>query len=161
MWIFGLVVTTINMIRVMIANRGAYALPMDLRLTLGFIDLISLILFTGFYAAAVVCGFRRDIWNHKRWMVSTVIVALVPAVSRIFAIYVPVILGLSGALPPAFYSVETGLLGLILLDQWRERRLSRTYILCLAGLTGIQSVMFMVPHMPAFVSMARLMGYPG
>ena len=160
-WVIGLVLTAINMVHIMIANRGAHALPMDLRLTLGFIDLMSLILFTGFYAAAVVCAFRRDIWHHKRWMVATVIVALVPAVGRIFAIYVPGIQGLSGALPPAFYSIAAVLMGLITWDQWREKRLSMPYILCLGGLGGIQSVMFMAPHITAFIALARTMGYPG
>lgn len=160
LWVIGLIVTALNMVHVMLSNREAHSLPLDLRLTLGFIDLTSLSLFTGFYAASIVFAFRRDIWAHQRLMIATLIVALIPALGRVFAFYVPGIAGLAGALPPTFFCLEAVLIGLIGWDGLHDRRASWPYGLALVGLVGIHLSMFEAPHCSGFVALARLMGYP-
>jgi uncharacterized membrane protein len=156
----GLLISSFLMVHIMLADQGLYALPMDLRLTLGFIDIISLPAIAGFYIASIVCAFRRDIAAHQRAMTATLIIALIPALGRLFAIYVPWTPDLAAALPPTFVSLEvvTGLL--CVYDVVRLKKLLWPYSLLLALLFALHGFMFYAPHIEAFVNLARLMGYP-
>lgn len=151
-----LVVTGLMVVHRMLADPDG--LPSSLRLTLAWIDLWSLLAFTLLYAGALAR--RRDRAVHARLMGSTVLVGLIPALGRVFAHYVPGIAGLPGALHPSFWVVEAVLVLLILRDLRAGRR--RTpFAAVLAVFVAIELTMFPAAGFVPYISLARLLGYPG
>ena len=151
-----LVVSGLMMVRAMLSDpRG---LPNDLRLTLAYLDVTSLTLFVALYVCALV--WRKTRVLHSRLMGSTVLVAVIPALGRVFAIHVPAIKGLAGALDPSFWVVEAVLVGLILHDL-RRKLTPPPYFVVLGVFAAIQLTMFHAPRMEPFLHLARALGYSG
>jgi hypothetical protein len=153
--VFLLVVSSFFVVRDMLGPNSHFS--RDLRLTLAWIDLWSLLLFSGLYIAAIV--YRRKMAVHARLMASTVFVALPPALGRAYGMHIPALHGLAGALPPTFITVELGLAALIAWDA-AHRRFLAPYPVTFAGLGLIGLTMFEAPNWPAFIAVARLLGLP-
>jgi len=129
----------------------------ELRLTLAWVDLWSLLLFSGLYIAAI--AYRRRFALHARLMASTVFVVLPPALGRLYGMNIPGIGGLRGALPPSYITVEIALAALISWDAVHKRFLAPFPITFLA--TGLIALtMFSAPHWPAFIWAAERFGLP-
>lgn len=126
----------------------------DLRLSLAWGDFLSLMLFAGFYVAAY--RHRRRFALHARCMAATVFVVLPPALGRAYG---PIFGGLEGALQPAYLTVDTAMLFLILWDASRRRFLAPIPI-ALAGTILLQTTMTAAPRIPPFVAFATALGYP-
>ena len=153
--VFLLVVSSFLVVRDMLGPNSHFG--RDLRLTLAWIDLWSLLLFSGLYIAAIV--HRRKLALHARLMASTVFVALPPALGRAYGMHIPSLHGLAGALPPTFITVEAGLAALIVWDA-AHRRFLFPFPITFAALGLIGLTMFSAPHWPLFVAVARLLGLP-
>ncbi len=130
----------------------------DLRLTLAWLDLWSLLLFTLVYALAI--RFRR-VWPiHGRLMATTALIALPPAVGRLYAMNVPAFDGLAGALVPTYLTVDLVIVVLLARDLMRARHLVWPYALLLVGSVVPQLFMFAAPHWAPFVALAGKLGLP-
>ena len=152
---FLLVVSSFFVVRDMLGPNSHFR--QDLRLTLAWIDLWSLVLFSGLYIAAI--AYRRRLALHARLMASTVFVVLPPALGRAYGMHIPALGGLRGALPPTFLTVEIALAALILWDA-AHRRFLAPFPITFCALGAISLTMFAAPHWPAFIAVARLIGLP-
>jgi hypothetical protein len=138
--------------------RHSTYFPRDLRLTLTWIDLWSLALFTGLWGAAIA---KRKRWPlHARYVGCTVFVAIIPALGRLLGINIPAIGGLSGALHPCYWIVEAVLIGLIVRDI-RKGGHPTPYAITLAGLALSEVTMFAAPHWGWFNAFAEAIGPVG
>lgn len=153
----GLVITALLVVVDSLPTGGAAHFPRDLLLILMWIDLWSLLLFSGLYVAAILN--RRRMFFHARLMASTVFVALIPALGRAFGMNIPALGGLSGALNPSFWTCELILLGLAIRDgtqgQWKT-----PWWISLAALEAIRLTMTGAPERAWFVALAQAMGLP-
>ncbi|WCT73885.1 hypothetical protein PQ455_01235 [Sphingomonas naphthae] len=147
-----LVATSLNLVRIMLADPAGF--PIWLRLTLAYIDLTTITLFVGLYAAAIL--WRRDRVVHSRLAGSTVLVAMIPALGRFYGMNYPVG-GLPGALDPSFWTVEVILLVAVLLD-WRGGRLRWPFPVALAAFVAIHLTYPIGSQSAAFAVLARAMG---
>ena len=129
----------------------------DLRLTLAWLDLWSLVLFSGLYIAAI--AYRRTLSVHARFMASTVFVVLPPALGRIYGMNIPALGGLKGALPPTYLTVEFCLAALIVWDAM-HRRFFAPFPITFCALGAMALTMFAAPHWPIYVAFAQLLGLP-
>jgi len=160
LWVLALVITAAMIVRYGVAASGPTSLPLPWRPVLTWIDIPSVILFAGFYAAALVCAFRRAIDLHYRFMVCTVIVIFSPALARLLARTVPAFHGLMGALHPTFILIELACVALIVHDYVRYRRTYAPFWLALAGQVAIEWTMFQAPRSSVFMNLLRVMGLP-
>lgn len=129
----------------------------ELRLTLAWIDIWSLPLFGLLFALAIV--YRRTLFLHSRFMASTVFIALIPALGRLYGMNIPALHGLKAALDPSFLTVEIVLAGLALRDGLKGRWLTPWWVTLIA-LVAIELTMFHAPNWPWFLGVARMMGLP-
>jgi hypothetical protein len=127
-------------------------------LTLAFIDMGSLLMFAVWIMLAV--AFRKTMAIHARFMGSTALIALPPALGRAYAMNIPSVGGLPGALDPSFFTVEGILLVLMAFDFVRERRVHAPYLLSLAAFAAIHVSMWRAPDWAWFVELARAAGLP-
>jgi len=156
-WVIALLYTAWRIVLFSLSATGERALPMPWRPILALIDLPSLILFAGLYAAAIWCAFRRRVDDHYRLMISTVIVVIVPALGRLLA---PVFQGLLPALHPTFWLCEATCIALIVSDFVTRKRTYAAYWVTLAGLAVIEAVMFQAEKIAPFMTLIRSLGYP-
>ena len=134
--------------------RHSTYFPRDLRLSLAWADILSLILFSLLWGMAIR---HRKSWPlHARYVGCTVFAALPPALGRVYGA-IPGIGGLTGALPPSYITVELVLLALIVLDFVRGGA-PRPYAIALAGTAAIHMTLFSAPHWPLFVRFAEAIG---
>jgi len=157
LWVIALLVTAVKIVLYGLSATGDRALPMPWRPILTLIDLPSLVLFAGLYAAAVWCAFKRKVDDHYRLMISTVIVVIVPALGRLLA---PVFHGLLPALHPTFWLCEATCAALIVYDFVRYRRTYAAYWVTGTGLLAIEAVMFHADQIAPFMALIRALGYP-
>lgn len=150
-----LVISAFMLVTDMLGPNSHFDVP--LRLTLAWIDVWSLALFSLLFILAIAC--RRTMFLHARFMASTAFVALPPALGRAYGMNIPSLGGLAGALPPSFWTVQAVLVGLVLWDGFRGRWASPWW-LTLAVMTAIQLTMFQAPNWPWFVAFARMIGLP-
>jgi hypothetical protein len=158
-WVAALLFTAVGMVRVMLSARGGFLSP-EMRLMLGFIDVNSLVLFAGFYISAIVCAFQRRIDHHLRLMACTVLIAIIPALGRVFAFFVPGVHGFNEALPLTFLTLEAVSLGLLAYDFFRLKRVYPAYLVVLGGLVYIHLTMTGAPRFGPYLMLARALGYP-
>ena len=151
-----LVISALVVVNNALGPTSHFSVPM--RLTLTWIDLWSLSLFSLLYGLAI--GYRREMFLHARFIASTVFVALPPALGRLYGMNIPALHGLKGALPPSFWTVELVLVGLILWDGLKGRRWATPWWLTLVVMTAVHLTMFQAPTWPAYVAFARLIGLP-
>lgn len=156
-WAVALFVTAIMIVQVGVSATGDRSLPLSWRPILTWIDIPSLLLFAGFYIAALVCAFRRLIDLHYRFMLGTVIVIFSPALGRLLA---PMFHGLIPALHPTFWLIEVVCVTLIVYDYLRYKRTWAPYWIALGGQVLIEWTMFSASNLPAFMYLMRSMGLP-
>jgi hypothetical protein len=156
-WVIALLVTAVKIVLFSLSATGDRALPMPWRPILALIDLPSLVLFTGLYASAIWCAFKRKVDDHYRLMISTVIVVIVPALGRLLA---PVFHGLMPALHPTFWLCEGTCGALILYDFVLRRRTYAAYWVAGIGLGIIEALMFHAEEIAPFMALIRALGYP-
>jgi hypothetical protein len=150
-----LVITAFIVVCDMLGPQSHFA--RELRLTLAWLDLWSLLLFSALYILALVN--RRNMNVHARYMASTVFVALPPAVARILGEHFAWFGGLEGTLVPSYSLMAAILAGLILWDA-RHRRFFAPFPVTLIALVVMEATMFAAPHWAPFVTVAQLMGLP-
>lgn len=153
-----LVISAAVVVLDMLPEGGPGRFPPPLRLILAWIDLWSLVLFSGLVVAALLN--RRRMFFHSRLMASTVFVALIPALGRAYGMNIEALGGLTGALNPSFWTCEAVLAVLILRDGLKGRWLTPWWI-TLAALEAIRLTMFAAPEMGWFVALCRGLGLPG
>lgn len=153
----GLILSALLVVMDSLPTGGAAHFPRRLLLTLVWIDLWSLTLFAGLYLAAL--AWRRDMFVHSRLMASTVFIALIPALGRVYSMNIPALGGLTGALDPSFWTCETILVGLVVRDGLSGRWKTPWWI-TLVGLEAIRLTMNAAPDWSGFVAVARAMGLP-
>lgn len=151
----GLVITAFLVVLDSLPTGGAAHFPRQLLLILMWIDVWSLVLFSGLYVAAILN--RGRMFLHSRLMASTVFVALIPALGRAYGMNIPALEGLTGALNPSFWTCELVLAGLILRDglkgEWKT-----PWWVTLIALEAIRLTMFAAPGWGWFVAIAEALG---
>jgi hypothetical protein len=157
LWVAALLITAVMIMQYGVAATGERSLPLPWRPILTWIDIPSLLMFAGFYIAAIVCAFQRRIALHYRFMLCTVITVYSPALGRLLA---PVFHGLLPALHPTFMVIEGVCVALIVYDYVVYKRTWVPYWLALAGQVFIELTMFSAPNIPAFMSLMQAMGLP-
>ena len=150
--------TVITALIVLLTSQGQGHFPPDLLLTLDWIDLWSLALFSGLYVAGILN--RRVMSLHSRYLGSTIFVVLIPALGRAYGMNIPALDGLNGALHPSFWTVELILIGLIIRDALKHGGLKARYLppyaVTLAVLLAIEWTMFRAPLWPWFAAFMGL-----
>lgn len=153
----GLVLSALLVVINSLATGGVAHFPRGLLLVLTWIDLWSLLLFSGLYVAAI--ALRRRTWLHGRLMASTVFVALPPALGRLYGMNIPALHGLAGALHPSFLTGEIALAVLIVRDgmagRWRT-----PWCVAFVALAAIEATMFAAPGFGPFVTLCEALGLP-
>lgn len=127
--------------------------PVDhlaVRLKFVFLDLVALALFVGFLVTAVIEVRRGNVRAHARYMASTVLFALEPALERVFIFYVPGVDGFEPALYLALTSMEIIVAILLFVDWRRTGRLARPFVITLAFFIAIHVLATPVASIPAF-----------
>lgn len=153
----GLVITAVLVVLDSLPTGGAAHFPRHLLLILMWIDVWSLLLFSGLYVAAILN--RKRMFRHSRLMASTVFVALIPALGRAYGMNIPALEGLTGALNPSFWTCELVLAGLIVRDGLAGRWKTPWWVTLLA-LEAIRLTMFAAPEWGWFVGVAQALGLP-
>ncbi|ESQ87010.1 hypothetical protein [Asticcacaulis benevestitus] len=156
-WAVALFITAVMIMQFGVAATGERSLPLPWRPILTWIDIPSLLMFAGFYIAAIVCAFQRRSELHYRFMLCTVIVIFSPALGRLLA---PAFHGLIPALHPTFWTIEAVCVALIVYDYLAYKRTWPPYWIALVGQVLIQWTMFSAPKIPAFMNIMRSMGLP-
>ncbi len=137
--------------------RHSVYFPLDLRITLAWIDVWSILLFGLLWLCALA---RRKHWPvHARYMASTVFVAIIPALGRLYGRNIPALDGLSGALHPSFLTVELVLIALVVRDRAKGGP-AFPYIATLTALLAVQVTMFEAPRWPLVRAVASALGAP-
>jgi hypothetical protein len=94
--LFAVLLVTITYM-IWVEMTGPEPFPPVIRQQLVFIDITFLMLFASVYGLAL--AFRRTPQLHARLMGSTILIAMGPALGRLYAHNIPQLKGLSGALP--------------------------------------------------------------
>lgn len=153
----GLVISAVLVVFDSLPTGGAAHFPRHLLLITVWIDLWSLALFVALYVAAL--AYRRTLFLHSRLMASTVFVALIPALGRVYGMNIPALGGLLGALNPSFWTVETILVILITRDglagRWRT-----PWWITLIGLEAIRETMIPAASWSSFIAVLDEFGLP-
>jgi len=160
-WAIALVATAIGILLYSLRATGPHSLPVPWRPILAFIDIPSLILFSGFYAAAIFFAFRRQIDLHYRAMICSVIVIFSPALGRLLPRIIPGIDGLIPALHPCMWLCEAACIGLIIYDYLIYKKTFAPYWVALGGSVLIDIFMLHAPEMMWFMTMIRSWGFVG
>ncbi len=156
-WAAALFVTAVMIVQYGVAATGERSLPVSWRPILTWIDVPSLLMFGGFYIAAIVCAFQRRIELHYRFMLCTVIAVYSPALGRFMA---PFCHGLLPALHPTYLIIEAVCAALIVYDYVRYKRSYAPYWIALGGQVLIELTMFSAPKIPPFMALMQAMGTP-
>lgn len=133
---------------------GQTRLPRSLAIVLGFIDLGTLLFLATAFALAMI--HRREPQSHARWMATTVLVVMPPALTRLVFVLHPqapfdVALGLA-------YAAVIGTAVILVAVDWRAGRLRAAYPLALAYLAGTYALLGHVAASPAWQSVAAWIG---
>ena len=133
---------------------GQTRLPPAVARMLGFIDLVTLVYLATAFTLAL--AHRRDVQLHARWMATTLLILLPPALTRLmFALF--------GAIPlPQALTLAFGLLlavcaALVYVD-WRGGRLRAPYVAVALTLGGTYAMLGTVPASPLWTAIAAWLG---
>lgn len=121
-----IVISALNMVYIMMKRKAEY--PPNVAYQLAYIDFFTLLIFLLFYALAVAN--RKDIEYHARYMVSTVMGPLIPALTRLL-FRTHFVDSFSKSLNISYIIVEVVLIAL-LLDDKRRGKIRLPYLLTLA-----------------------------
>ncbi len=135
------VISGILVVHVMLTNNDESSLAFGGRLA--FIDMITLCYFSLAYSLAI--HHRRKTQLHARYMASTVILVLPPALVRLLSI-VPGIDSFEAALHGSYFICEA-IVAMLLLDDYRKGRVRAPYVFLLSILV-LQHLSFMVYPSP-------------
>lgn len=136
------VVSGLFLVQDMLARPGPFIEPFAVRLA--FIDLTTLAWFVVAYCLAL--RHRRDTPLHARYMASTALLVLPPALTRALGMLVPGITSFEMALH-AGYVVTELLIVLLLVHDLRKERLRPPYVLLLAVIVLQQVAFVLLPGM--------------
>lgn len=132
------VVSGVFLVHDMLAHPSPFTQALGPRLA--FVDLTTLAWFACTYCLAL--RHRRETPLHARYMASTALLVLPPALARVIGGFVPGITSFEMAFHGAYFATEALILALIVHDL-RTDRLRSPYLLLLA-LTVLQQVAFVV-----------------
>lgn len=139
-------VTGLFLVQDMLAHPSPFAQAFGVRLA--FIDLTSLAWFAVAYGLAL--RHRRETPLHARYMASTALLLLPPALVRALGMNIPAIASFEMAFHAGYFVTEFLLVALIVHDQRSEGRIRAPYVLLLV-LTVLQQIAFvMLPDVPAW-----------
>jgi len=122
---------------------------------LAFIDLSTVIYFG--IAVGLAIRHRRNVQLHARYMASTVVLVLLPAVSRILGMGVPGIDSFEASVHGGFFFSELIVL-LLLLDDRRLGRIRRPYPVLLGFLLAQQIGFVLVANWQPWLDFCRWVG---
>lgn len=125
--VIAFVVSGALMMQAMLRSSSPFSQQFGVRLA--FLDLTSVLFFVLAYGLAIAQ--RRNVQLHARWMASTALLVLPPALSRFLGHYVPGVESFDQALYGAYLIVEAAVLVLIAQD-WRSGGLRAPYLALLA-----------------------------
>lgn len=123
------------------------------RFKFAYLDTVVLVLFLVFVGLAIANILRRNVAVHMRFMACTAILALEPALERLFMALFPVISDFNDALNLALLSVEAILVTLIAME-WHSGRVRAPFPLLLAFFIFLHLTVTPVASNPEFQSFA-------
>lgn len=125
---------------------GQTRLPPPLPLVLGYIDFGTLVFLAVAFTLAIV--HRRNVQLHARWMMTTAIVVLPPALSRgVFLLHPEATLDLALGTSYGVLLVATTVL---IVNDWRGGRLWAPYLVLCAYLAATYATLGSAPQWPAW-----------
>lgn len=147
-----IVVSGLQMIGVMLTH---YSDPPPLvSFKFAYLDALGLVLFLVGVGLAVHHARRHEVALHLRWMACTVLIALEPALERLYLTLLPgLVRDFDAALYVSLFTVEAILVVLIVRD-WRAGRLSAPYPVLLAFFVTMHVTATAVASHPGFQSLA-------
>jgi hypothetical protein len=146
-----LIVTALHMVQVMVFEyEQMHAIRL---LKFAFLDLCALALFVAFLVLAVLRIRRGDSDGHARYMASTVLFALEPALERGFVFYAGVS-NFESALYLSLISMEA-ILVVLLFFEWRRRKVRLPFVMALAFFVAMHVLMTPVANSAAFAEFAK------
>jgi len=134
---------------------GANAFQRAFGPQLAFLDLSSVIYFGVVVGLAI--RHRRNIQLHARYMASTVVLVLPPAVSRILGMGVPGIHSFEASVHAAYFLSQL-IVVLLLLDDRRLGRIRHPYPVLLVFLLVQQIGFVLVPHWQPWLDLCKWIG---
>jgi hypothetical protein len=159
-----LMVTSVQMVALML--DGHRQMPFETAKIFGYSDLTTLPLLAILYGAAI--WLRKDRHVHSRLISATILVAIVPAVARMF-FFLPVFLtgkppvfpdGLVAAMHPT-YILILGILAFAIYVDWNKDRLRWPFPLTFAWMALTYATLFPSWHSALFDTVARGVGSLG
>ncbi len=122
---------------------------------LAFLDLTSVIYFGIVVGLAI--GHRRNIQLHARYMASTVVLVLPPAVSRILGMGIPGISSFEAAVHVGYFLTASVVL-LLIIDDRRMGRIRLPYPMLLVVLLVQQAGFVLAPHCRPWLDFCKWIG---
>jgi hypothetical protein len=132
------VISGILVVHVMLTNNDESSQAFGGRLA--FIDMITMCYFSAAYSLAI--HYRRKTQFHARYMASTAILVLPPALVRLLGTFVPGLDSFEAALHASYFICEA-IVATLLLDDYRKGSVLAPYIFLLSILV-LQHLSFMV-----------------
>ena len=148
-----LLVTSWQMVALMLS--GATGLPFGFAKIFAYSDLITLPLMILFYGAAILL--RKDRHLHSRLISATMLVAIVPAVARMFNLLWPGKDGLIIAMHPTYLFV-LAVLAVAIFTDWKNGRLRWPFPFAFVWFTITYATLFSGSSSHWFDSLARTVG---
>lgn len=147
-----LIVTGAWVLHLMLA--GQTRLPAPLARMLGFIDLVTLLFLAAAFALAIAN--RRDVQRHARWMATTLLIVLPPALSRLmFVLFDAIPFARALALT---YAVLVAVCAVLVYVDWRGGRLRAPYIASGATLAGTYAALGTIASSLQWAAVAGWLG---
>lgn len=138
------VVSGMMVVHVILSGDNPFARAFGARLA--FLDVTTLLYFVTAYGLAL--RHRRSVQLHARYMVSTVLLVLPPALARVLGNYVPGVESFEVAFHGGYFITE-GIVALLLVNEWRMGRVYAPYR-WLAGFLVFQQLSFLVSPVPTW-----------
>jgi hypothetical protein len=143
-----IVVLVVGFFTAAAAAFGSASAPPDIPpLSFMIVPMTDLVMFAGLFGAAIY--YRKRPAHHKRLMLLTVINFIPPAIARI------PIESLQAAGPLFFFGVPAAMiLGLLVYDTWRNRKLNRVFLIGSIALIASYPIRLMLMGTSAWTSFA-------
>jgi hypothetical protein len=134
------VVSGILMVHTMVSSDDGFSKIYGSRLA--FLDLSTMV----YFAVAYICAlhYRKNIQLHARFMSSTAILVLPPAISRLLGNFLPGISSFEQAGHGAYFICEI-VVAILLLDDFRRGSVRAPYVILMVLLVGQQISFVLIP----------------
>jgi uncharacterized membrane protein len=119
-------------------------------LKFAFLDFAGIVFFVAFLVLAVKSIRKGQVGTHARYMACTMLIALEPAIERVFRFYVPGFDGFEEVLYPALITMEVTVVGLLIADWRRGKPISPAYVAALALFVTVHTFATPVADSSAF-----------